>query len=94
MSLKMSLGSKTKYFFYTGSINYLRLELDQPILSNDELCSIVNLKISLNGKLKTSKVDILFKNSNSETNQKGIDKICYEVKSQIKDGSKYHNSLR
>ena len=88
MSLKMSLGSKPNIFSTPDQNNYLRLELDQPILSNDELQSIINLKELTDGKLKTSKVDILFKNSNSGNElQEGIDKICYEVKSQIKDGS-------
>ena len=88
MSLKMSLGSKPNIFSTPEQNNYLRLELDQPILSNDELQSIINLKELTDGKLKTSKVDILFKNSSSGKElQEGIDKICYEVKSQIKDGS-------
>ena len=88
MSLKISLGSKPNIFSTPEQNTYLRLELDQPILSNDELQSIINLKELTDGKLKTSKVDILFKNSSSGKElQEGIDKICYEVKSQIKDGS-------
>ena len=76
MSLKMSLGSKPNIFSTPDQNNFLRLELDQPILSNDDLQSIVNLKDLTNGKLKTSKVDILFKNSNSGNElQEGIDKI-------------------
>ena len=50
MSLKMSLGSKPNIFSTPDQNNFLRLELDQPILSNDDLQSIIILKDLTNGK--------------------------------------------
>ena len=87
MSLKMSLGAKPNIFSTPDKNDCFRLELDQPILSNLELESIINIQNSTNGKLKSSRIDILFKNSDSADELKeGIENICYEAKSHIKDG--------
>ena len=88
MSLKMSLGAKPNIFSSPEENDCYRLELEQPILTNEELESIVDIKTSTQGKLKASMIDILFKNSDSGNElQDAIDRICYEAKSHIKDGS-------
>ena len=88
MSLKMSLGAKPNIFFFSCRNDCYRLELEEPILTNQELESVIDIKNSTKGKLKASVIDILFKNSDSGNElQDAIDRICYEAKSHIKDGS-------
>ena len=88
MSLKMTLGAKPNIFQYQNKNKCYRLELDQPILKNEEISSILSIDKLTNGKLKSSVIDILFKNSQKGNElEEGIEKICYEAKSHIKDGS-------
>ena len=85
---KNDLRSKTKYFSVPEQNKCYRLELDQPILKNEEISSILSIDKLTNGKLKSSVIDILFKNSQKGNElEEGIEKICYEAKSHIKDGS-------
>ena len=53
-----------------------------------KISSILSIDKLTNGKLKSSVIDILFKNSQKGNElEEGIEKICYEAKSHIKDGS-------
>ncbi len=88
MSLKMTLGAKPNIFSKPSENNSFRLELDQPILDNDEIDSISSISKSTNGKLKTSVVKILFKNNNHPDELKNaLDEICKDVKNKIDGGS-------
>ena len=64
MSLEMSLGSKPNIFSKPEDNNSFRLELSQPIIKNDEMSSLITIDKNTNGRLKSSIIDILFKNSN------------------------------
>ena len=84
----MSLGAKPNIFSVPEQNKCYRLELDQPILKNEEISSILSIDKLTNGKLKSSVIDILFKNSQKGNElEEGIEKICYEAKSHIKEGS-------
>ena len=88
MSLEMSLGSKPNIFSKPEENNSLRLELSQPIIKNEEMLSLITIDKNTNGRLKSSVIDILFKNSNKGDELKdGLDRICYEAKNQILEGS-------
>ena len=88
MSLDMSLGSKPNIFSKPDDNNCFRLELSQPIIKNEEMMSLASIEKNTNGRLKCSIIDILFKNSNKgEELKDGIDRICYEAKNQILEGS-------
>ena len=87
MSLKISLGEKPNIFSSPELNKCLRLELDQPIISNQEIEAIKNIGKATNKKLNSATIDILFKNSSNGFELKnGLDKICFEAKSQILDG--------
>ena len=89
MSLKISLGEKPNIFSPPDLNNCLRLELDQPIITNDEIEAIKNIEKSTNKKLNSATIDIIFKNSSNGYELKnGLDKICFEAKSQILYGKK------
>ena len=88
MSLEMSLGSKPNIFSKPDENNSFRLELSNPIIQNDEMISLLSIEENTNGRLKSSVIDILFKNSNKGNELKdGLDRICYEAKSHILEGS-------
>ena len=88
MSLEMSLGSKPNIFSKPDVNNSFRLELSQPIIKNEEMLSLTSIEKNTNGRLKSSVIDILFKNSNKgEELKEGIDRICYEAKNHILEGS-------
>ncbi|MFL2679763.1 MAG: glutamate synthase large subunit [Alphaproteobacteria bacterium] len=87
MSLQMSLGAKPNIFSTPQNNNNFRLELEQPILTNEELSSIKEIQKSSNRKLKVSTIDIVFKNSNNGNELKqSLEKICFAAKAQVKDG--------
>ena len=87
MSLKISLGQRPNIFSKPNSNNCFRLELEQPILTNDEIESIKKIDKSTNGKLNSAVIDILFKNSSNGFELKnGLEKICFQAKSQILEG--------
>ena len=88
MSLEMSLGSKPNIFSKPEENNSFRLELSQPIIKNEEMSSLITIDKNTNGRLKSSIIDILFKNSNKGNELKdGLERICYEAKNQILEGS-------
>ena len=88
MSLDMTLGEKPNIFDSPEENQKSRLELKQPILNNKDLSKIKDLERITKGKLKTSIIEILFKNSNKGCELKdAIERICFEAKSQILDGS-------
>ena len=64
MSLEMSLGSKPNIFSKPEDNNSFRLELSQPIIKNEEMISLTSIDKNTNSRLKSSVIDILFKNSN------------------------------
>ena len=79
---------KTKYFSKPDENNSFRLELSHPIIQNDEMISLLSIEENTNGRLKSSVIDILFKNSNKGNELKdGLDRICYEAKNHILEGS-------
>ncbi len=87
MSLNISLGPKPNIFSHPENNNCFRLELDQPILTNEDINSIINIDKSTNGKLKSAVIDVLFKNSDDSNElESAIEKICNEAKSQIING--------
>ena len=87
MSLEMSLGSKPNIFSKPEDNNF-RLELSQPVIKNEEMISLTSIHENTNSRLKSSVIDILFKNSNKGNELKeGLDRICYEAKNQILEGS-------
>ena len=68
--------------------NSFRLELSQPVIKNEEMISLISIHENTNDRLKSSVIDILFKNSNKGNELKeGLDRICYEAKNQILEGS-------
>ena len=88
MSLEMSLGSKPNIFSKPEDNNSFRLELSQPVIKNEEMISLTSIHENTNSRLKSSVIDILFKNSNKGNELKeGLDRICYEAKNQILEGS-------
>ena len=88
MSIDMSLGHKPNIFSLPDENNSLRLELNQPIIKNEEIQALISIEKNTKGRLKSSVIDILFKNSNKGNElQNGLDRICYEAKEQILEGS-------
>ncbi len=88
MSLDMTLGEKPNIFDSPEQNTNARLELDQPILTNKEISKIKNIENNTKGKLKASVIEILFKNSTKEIELRdALERICFEAKSQILDGS-------
>ena len=48
------------------------------------MISLLSIEENTNGRLKSSVIDILFKNSNKGNELKdGLDRICYEAKNHI-----------
>ena len=88
MSIDMSLGHKPNIFSLPNENSSLRLELNQPIIKNEEIQALISIEKNTKGRLKSSVIDILFKNSNKGNElQNGLDRICYEAKNQILEGS-------
>ncbi len=87
MSLDMTLGEKPNIFDTPEENMNSRLEIKQPILTNDETKTIKELEKLTKGKIKAATIDILFKNSNNSDELKdGLERICFEAKSLITDG--------
>ena len=87
MSLKNSLGPKPNIFSSPDQNNNFRLEIDQPIITNEQLKVIKNISLHSNNKLSSGVVDILFKNSLKGNELKdGLDNICLHVKELILEG--------
>ena len=87
MSLKNTLGTKPNIFSSPIKNKNFRLEIEQPILNNEEIKIIKNIGIHSNKNLSSGLVDILFKNSlNDDYLEKGIEKICLQTKKLIKEG--------
>ena len=87
MSLKNTLGTKPNIFSSPIKNKNFRLEIEQPILNNEEIKIIKNIGIHSNENLSSGLVDILFKNSlNDDYLEKGIEKICLQTKKLIKEG--------
>ena len=87
MSLGISLGSRPNIFSDPDENNNLRLELNQPILRNEDIEIINSLDEFTNKKLNTGRIDILFKNSNKGKELLiGLENICLQAKDLILDG--------
>ena len=87
MSLKNTLGSKPNLFSSPTSNKKNRLEIEQPILTNDELDIIKNISHNSGGNFSSGVVDILFKNSDNKNElENGIENVCINVKELIEDG--------
>ncbi len=87
MSLDITLGSKPNLFSTPEQNKNFRLELEHPVIGNQELVSIKNLGKSTGGKLKTGSIDILFKNSSKGTElEEALDRICHEAKLMVSEG--------
>jgi len=87
MSLDVTLGAKPNIFSTPKTNNNFRLELNHPVLDNQEMNAILNIEKSSNGKLKSGVIEILFKNSSKGNELKdALDKICLKAKSLISEG--------
>ena len=87
MSLDMALGEKPNIFDTPEENTKARLEIKQPILTNNETQKIKQLEKFTRGKIKAATIDILFKNSdNSNELKDSLERICFEAKSLISDG--------
>ncbi len=88
MSLEMTLGEKPNIFDSPEENFKPRLEIKQPMLTNRDIQKIKDIEEITKGKLKSSTIDILFKNSNKGNELRdGLERICFEAKSQILDGT-------
>ena len=88
MSLDMTLGEKPNIFDSPDENVKPRLEIEQPILTNTDMLKIKDIEEITRGKFKASTIDILFKNSNKGKElSDGLERICFEAKSQILDGA-------
>ena len=87
MSLKNTLGIRPNLFSSPPENKEFRLEIEQPIITNDELSVIKDISEHSDKKFKSGVVDILFKNSlNGKELENGIDNVCLKVKELILDG--------
>ncbi len=87
MSLKNTLGTRPNIFSSPTENKNFRLEIDQPLLTNEEIEVVKNIEYHSKGKLRSGVVDILFKNSlkGNELND-GIENICHQAKELILEG--------
>ena len=87
MSLKNTLGPKPNIFSKPSENKNFRLEIDQPILTNKEMNVLKNISYHSGDKLKSSVIDILFKNSlNGKELEDGIENMCNKAKELILNG--------
>ena len=73
---------KNKYFDSPENNFKARLELNQPILTNDNIEKIRNIEQTTKGRLKASTIDILLKFIEIDELREGIDRICFKAKSR------------
>ena len=87
MSLKNTLGPKPNLFSEPVDNTNSRLEIEQPLLTNQEINVVKNISEYSDNKLQSGIVDILFKNSqNADELKDGIDNLCLHVKELILEG--------
>ena len=87
MSLDVTLGAKPNIFSTPETNKNFRLELQHPVLNNQEMNAVLNIEKSSNGKLKSGIIEILFKNSSKGDELKeALDKICLKAQSLVSEG--------
>ena len=87
MSLDVTLGAKPNIFSTPETNKNFRLELQHPVMNNQEMKAILNIEKSSNGKLKSGVIEILFKNSSKGDELKeALDKICLKAQSLVAEG--------
>ncbi|MDD5774205.1 MAG: glutamate synthase large subunit [bacterium] len=82
MSMESYLGPE-KNIFEEGPAHCLKLRVKQPVLSNKELTSIINIK---EGGFKTKVISVLFKVKNEKDFEKVLNKIGKDAEKAIKEG--------
>ena len=63
MSLDITLGAKPNLFSTPENNENYRLELEHPIIDNNEMVAVHSIEDSTGGKIKSGTIEILFKNS-------------------------------
>ena len=87
MSLDITLGAKPNLFSTPENNENYRLELEHPIIDNNEMVAIHSIEDSTGGKIKSGTIEILFKNSSKgEELTDALEKICLKAKSLILEG--------
>ena len=87
MSLDITLGAKPNLFSTPENNENYRLELEHPIIDNNEMAAVHCIEDSTGGKIKSGTIEILFKNSSKgEELTDALEKICLKAKSLILEG--------